>query len=158
MNIPYPESAIVLLNKMIMTMRGVISYNETLSSDFNESMATLNMQSYVDAGTYSTNPGQHFCGTAACILGYQAIYESATGTTVIELANIAGDIGDDLDTLLGYDISNSVISVTSDHRLSCAKDGNVQNLKHNHLQNCDTTPQDAIDYMEYVITLCEEQL
>lgn len=148
-----PGAAIFLISKLIKTMQDVIAYNET-AEYYNA--ATLDMEDYVNGeGIVEID---HFCGTAACILGYQAISENPTETDSEELSDRAGFIAQILRTSLGTDMAQSIYETNYHVRRKSGINAYVPNLNFVHLSSDETSPQDAIEYMEYVLSICESRL
>jgi hypothetical protein len=148
-----PGASMLLISKLIKTMQEVITYNEN-AEYYNA--ATLDMEDYINSeDVLEIN---HFCGTAACILGYQAIVDNPTETDSEDLSDRAGFIAQMLRNSLGTDMAQSIYETDYQVRRRSGIFAFVPNLDFVHLSSDETSPQDAIEYMEYVLTLCESKL
>lgn len=147
--IPEPTQGIIFLNELITTMEKVIAYNKK-QTDINNKAHFL-MDDFFDVYEDQVN---HFCGTVACILGYQAIEENPNIIALGELQMRADRLAAKSVDLLGKNLGTSIYDSSAGNR----RYHSPHRQDFVHLQSDETTPEDAIEYMEYVITLCEDQL
>jgi hypothetical protein len=155
--LPKPKMAISFLNVLINTMKSIDEYNEGKP---HAERAVLDMQDYIDEKNDYNQPIEvkHFCGTAACILGYQAIVEHPEQTNSSKLERLASKNASKLIDCLGEELARSIYETHAKIRNSFAYDAGIQTHELDHLLRNDTTPQEAIEYMEFVILLCETRL
>ena len=156
--IPEPRDAILYLQEFINTMQQVIDYNKF--TDKLEEKANFDMSQFITPNNnrFSLNDQQHFCGTTACICGYQAIVENPEYTAIDILTDMAMIVADKLKFLLGNDLAISIYNESFDVRNEAAIDAGLFHDSFPHLQLDTSTPEDAIEYMQYIQTICKEQM
>jgi hypothetical protein len=154
--IPEPKLAFDYLQELINTMQQVIDFNE-LTKDANKK-AIFDMNILLDNVTNENHEVYHFCGTSGCICGWQALVENPEISSVHTLQALSYDIIQKMTMLLGEFLPESIYGENYVIRNAEAECAELQNTDFAHLQSNYTTPEDAIEYMEYIQTICKEQM
>lgn len=153
--IPNPSKSIDMLNELINTLRGVIAHNAAAKNA--KEITEFNMREYVTIGPVD-DESEHLCGTAACILGYQALANAPTEFLKYDLQRASGFLAENLNLVLGAQLACSIYDSYANDRMQKAEDLEFNFVDFVHLKSDKTTIEDAIEYMEFVIRLCEAQL
>jgi hypothetical protein len=153
--IPNPSKSIDMLNELMDTLKDVIVHNAAAKNA--REMSGFNMRDYVTIGPVD-DESKHLCGTAACILGYQAFANTPTDFLEYDLRRASGHIENKLNLVLGIQLACSIYDSFARDRMHYAEDLEFNFVDFVHLRSDETTLEDAIEYMEFVIRLCEAQL
>jgi hypothetical protein len=154
---------------MIMTKQfqdmNFIEQLEELKSTLQEAMVAENSRLEMD--TWITEePTHHFCDSACCILGYQAVKISTTefeGNVVGLARDLIWGFDDVCEKTIGYPyLAFSVYEAGPEGRLWAARRTNLFTKEELdlivHLNSDNPTFQDAIDYLDICIAKTKEYL
>jgi len=162
--VPHPKLAFDYLQEIINTMHKVNDYN-AITPDENKK-TKFNMTEFIKINSVTS---EHLCGTSACICGYQAIEENKLAdlsiynvsnqySLTVILKSKAAKVSYKLDKLLGEELASSIYEESSGYRMSHAEDCEMDDITFSHLILDTPTPLDAIQYMQYIQTICKEQM